>query len=119
MPYVGGERARASRVDLGDAADCARALGGLTEATHVFYAARYDHPEGVRESVAINTAMLKNLIDILEPVATLAHIHVFVADDGRFGFCHATGQSWRAEQFRSIGAPRGVWLGVNVPLGRR
>jgi nucleoside-diphosphate-sugar epimerase len=64
------------RVDLGEVADCTRALDGLHEATHIFYAARYDHPEGVRESAAVNTTMLKNLINILDPVATLTHVHV-------------------------------------------
>ena len=41
----------------------------------MFYAGRYDHPEGVPESVDINTAMLVNLIDALEPVAPLRHVH--------------------------------------------
>lgn len=66
-------------VDLANAADCQRAVltaGNLKEATHVFYAGRYDHPEGVPESVEINTAMLVNLINALEPVASLQHVHV-------------------------------------------
>ncbi|MBS0393558.1 MAG: hypothetical protein JSR54_02975, partial [Proteobacteria bacterium] len=29
-----------------------------------------------------------------------------------------SGASWRSEQFRSVGAPRGAWLGVSVRLGR-
>jgi nucleoside-diphosphate-sugar epimerase len=62
-------------VDLADAADCQRALSSLKEVTHVFYAGRYDHPEGVPESVEINTAMLVNMIDALEPVAKLQHVH--------------------------------------------
>ena len=62
-------------VDLANAADCQRALTPLTEATHVFYAGRYDHPEGVPESVEINTAMLVNLINALAPVAKLQHVH--------------------------------------------
>lgn len=62
-------------VNLADAADCQRALGSLKEVTHVFYAARYDHPEGVPESVEINTAMLVNLVNALEPVAQLKHMH--------------------------------------------
>ncbi len=62
-------------VDLNDAADCARQLGALPEATHIFYAARYDHPEGVPESVEINTAMLTNLVRAVEPVAQLKHVH--------------------------------------------
>ena len=62
-------------VDLANAADCRRALGALAQVTHVFYAARYDHPEGAPESVEINTAMLVNLINALEPVANLKHVH--------------------------------------------
>ncbi len=63
-------------VDLADAADCQRALGNVNDVTHVFYAGRHDHPEGVPESVEINTAMLVNLINTLEPVAPLQHVHV-------------------------------------------
>lgn len=62
-------------VDLNDAADCRHRLGGLREVTHVFYAARYDHPEGVPESVEINAAMLENLVTALEPAANLQHVH--------------------------------------------
>ena len=62
-------------VDLADAADCRRALSPLSEVTHVFYAARYDHPEGVPESVEINTAMLVHMINALEAVAPLEHLH--------------------------------------------
>lgn len=50
-------------VDLTDAAETRARLAALPEITHVFYAARYDHPEGIAESKAINTAMLRNLID--------------------------------------------------------
>jgi nucleoside-diphosphate-sugar epimerase len=67
--------ARWIAVDLADAADCRRALSGLRAATHVFYTARHDHPEGVPESVEINTAMLVNLIEALEPAAQLEHVH--------------------------------------------
>lgn len=62
-------------VDLTDANDCKHKLGGLRDATHIFYAARYDHPEGVPEPVDINTAMLVNLLDALKPVAALTHVH--------------------------------------------
>ncbi len=62
-------------VDLTDAADSRRKLSALHDVTHVFYAGRYDHPEGVPEPVDINTAMLVNLLNALEPVAKLAHIH--------------------------------------------
>ena len=62
-------------VDLNDAADCARTLGALTDVTHIFYAARYDHPEGVPESVEINAAMLENVVNAVAPTAKLEHVH--------------------------------------------
>ena len=64
-------------VDLTDARDCERQLSALPTVTHVFYAARYDHPEGRPESVDVNAAMLVNLIDAIEPVARgLEHVHL-------------------------------------------
>ena len=62
-------------VDLNDIEDCRRRFGGLHEVTHVFYAARFDHPEGMPESVEINAAMLVNLVTVIEPVAKLRHVH--------------------------------------------
>ena len=50
-------------------------FGGLDSATHVFYAARFDHPEGQPEAVDTNTVMLKNLVNVLERHAPLAHVH--------------------------------------------
>lgn len=58
-----GAAQRQIAVDLTDAAESRAKLAALPEITHVFYAARYDHPEGIAESEAINTAMLRNLID--------------------------------------------------------
>src|SRR5262245_12986670 len=58
-------------VDLTDAADCKLRLQGLDSATHLFYAARFDHPEGQPEAVETNAAMLKNLVDVLERHAPL------------------------------------------------
>ena len=63
------------RVDLNNADDCRGKLASLTNATHIFYAARYDHPEGMPESVEINAAMLKNLVSVLESIAKLQHVH--------------------------------------------
>jgi nucleoside-diphosphate-sugar epimerase len=64
-------------VDLSDLADCKTRLGALENVTHVFYAARYDHPEGVAESVETNAAMLENLIEALEPAARrLCHVNL-------------------------------------------
>jgi nucleoside-diphosphate-sugar epimerase len=63
-------------VDLTDADDCRSKFVKLDGVTDVFYTARYDHPEGVTESVAFNAAMLRNLVEALEPVAGgLRHIH--------------------------------------------
>lgn len=63
-------------VDLADIEDCRRKLGGLDGVTHVFYAARFDHPiEGRREPVDTNGAMLSNLVDVLEPAGALEHVH--------------------------------------------
>jgi len=63
--------------DLLDAQACRRALHGAHGVTHVFYTARAKHGETGVESVPDNVAMLRNLIDAVEPVATaLAHIHL-------------------------------------------
>lgn len=63
-------------VDLLQAADCQAKLGGLTDVTHIFftpYAAR----ASFAEEVAPNLAMLTNLLDVIEPVATdLQHIQL-------------------------------------------
>lgn len=64
-------------LDLTDARACEAVLRPLGDVTHVFYAARYDHPEGVTESVDINSAMLQNLVNAIEPAAPrLRHIHL-------------------------------------------
>ncbi len=59
--------------DLTDAGDCRRRLAGL-RVTHLFYAARYDHPEGAPESAEINAAMLGNVVDAVATGA-LEHVH--------------------------------------------
>jgi nucleoside-diphosphate-sugar epimerase len=62
-------------VDLADAAACRRALADVRRVTHIFYAARYDHPvEGQPEDVATNAAMLRHLVDTLQGNA-LEHVH--------------------------------------------
>lgn len=68
-------RMRWAAVDLANLDDCRRALSGLDSVTHIFYAARYDHPvEGQPEDVATNAAMLENLVNVLESDA-LEHVH--------------------------------------------
>ncbi|NBR28814.1 MAG: NAD-dependent epimerase/dehydratase family protein, partial [Betaproteobacteria bacterium] len=62
-------------VDLADRNDVARKLDGLA-ATHIFYAARFDHPvEGKTEDVETNTTMLKNLVGVVEAGGKLEHVH--------------------------------------------
>lgn len=63
-------------VDLADAHDCTRKLADLSSVTHLFYAARYDHPEGTPEALKTNAAMLSNVVDVIEASAALAHVHV-------------------------------------------
>lgn len=64
-------------VDLTDAADCRRKLGALTDTTHIFYAARYDHKTTAPEPIDLNTNMLRHLVEAVEPVAAnLQHIHM-------------------------------------------
>jgi nucleoside-diphosphate-sugar epimerase len=62
-------------VDLSEPEDCRRKVDALATVSHVFYAARYDHPEGKVEPVDVNAAMLSNLVTAFEPVASLKHIH--------------------------------------------
>ncbi|AGP33927.1 NAD-dependent dehydratase [Sorangium cellulosum] len=67
-------RVRHVVVDLLDREDCRKKLGGLAEVTHVFYAAYQDRPTWA-ELVPPNLAMLVNVVDAVEPVASgLQHI---------------------------------------------
>lgn len=64
-------------VDLSRTDDCRDKLAHLHEATHLFYTARSAHAPGKPESSAANLAMLKNVLDVLEPVAkNLRHVHL-------------------------------------------
>jgi nucleoside-diphosphate-sugar epimerase len=61
-------------VDLLNPADTRAKLSGLTEVTHVFYAAYQDKPTW-SELVPPNLAMLVNVVDAIEPVAAnLRHV---------------------------------------------
>jgi nucleoside-diphosphate-sugar epimerase len=65
------------QVDLTDAGDCRRKLAGQAALSHLVYAARYDHVAGQPEPADLNTAMLANVLDAIEPVAPgLAHVHL-------------------------------------------
>ncbi|WP_158894835.1 SDR family oxidoreductase [Amycolatopsis anabasis] len=68
------ERVTHLQVDLLDPEDCREKLGGLTHVTHVFYAAYQDRPTWA-ELVPPNLAMLVNVVEAVEPVASgLRHI---------------------------------------------
>lgn len=73
----GGRDAGAVRhiaVDLLDGAATREQLAGLTDATHIFYAAYQDRARWA-DLVAPNLAMLENVVDAIEPIAPrLAHI---------------------------------------------
>ncbi len=58
-------------------AACAKALAAHRGVTHLFYTARAKHGETGVESVEDNVAMLRNVLDAVEPVATgLEHVHL-------------------------------------------
>jgi nucleoside-diphosphate-sugar epimerase len=63
--------------DLFDRGACTRALAEHAGVTHAFYTARAKHGETGVESIEDNVAMLRNLLDAVEPVAArLEHIHL-------------------------------------------
>jgi nucleoside-diphosphate-sugar epimerase len=72
--------ARHLALDLTDGRACTAAGGALAEVTHVLFAALYEKPDLVAgwrdpEQMAVNEAMLKNLLDALEPAARgLRHV---------------------------------------------
>ena len=74
------EGVRHLRLDLTDASACVAAADGLKDVTHVFFAALFELPALVAgwrdpEQMAVNLAMLRNLLDALQPVAKgLRHI---------------------------------------------
>jgi nucleoside-diphosphate-sugar epimerase len=69
--------ARFVAVDLTNGADCQDKLASLTDTTHIFYAGRFAHTAGKMEPVDINLAMLRNLVEAIEPGAKrLQHIHL-------------------------------------------
>lgn len=71
---VDGGAVRHIAVDLLDRAATMAALAGLTSVTHIFYAAYQDRASWA-ELVAPNLAMLTNVVDAVEPVATnLTHV---------------------------------------------
>lgn len=74
-PDVPGDYEHIS-VDLADAVDAARKLDHLSDVTHVFFSA-YLQKADPAEMVAPNMALLRNLMDAIEPVARhLAHVNL-------------------------------------------
>jgi nucleoside-diphosphate-sugar epimerase len=68
------DRLRHISVDLLDNDDVTQKLAGLSDVTHIFYAAYQDRPTWA-ELVAPNLAMLVNVVDAIELVApSLAHV---------------------------------------------
>jgi nucleoside-diphosphate-sugar epimerase len=71
---ISTDRVRYISVDLLDPLDAREKLAALQDVTHIFYAAYQDRPSWA-ELVPPNLAMLVNVVDAIEPVATgLAHI---------------------------------------------
>jgi nucleoside-diphosphate-sugar epimerase len=70
------------RVDLTDAAACREAGRELADTTHLFYAALYEKPDLIAgwrdpEQMAVNEAMLRNLLDALQAAAPgLRHVTI-------------------------------------------
>lgn len=76
-PRRDADRLRWIAADLFERDACRRALADERAVTHIFYTARAKHGETGVESVPDNVAMLENLIDAIEPVATgLEHVHL-------------------------------------------
>jgi nucleoside-diphosphate-sugar epimerase len=76
-PRASDSRLTAVRADLLDGVACTRALASHTGVTHIFYTARAEHGETGVESVEENVAMLRNVLDAIEPVARgLEHVHL-------------------------------------------
>ena len=69
-----GERARIIAVDLLSPADCAAKLGGLSNITHIVFAAWAPRDSRAAE-VAPNLDMLRHLMEAVAPIAPgLAHV---------------------------------------------
>jgi nucleoside-diphosphate-sugar epimerase len=63
-------------VDLLDGADCQRKLASLTNISHIFFVAYIERADP-QELVKANTAMLVNLVDVIEAASpALEHVHL-------------------------------------------
>lgn len=75
-PQGHGLDAETVSVDLEDRESCLERLGGLEGVTHVFYAGRAPREDAAQEA-RVNTAMLVNLLDAVEPASPdLRHVHL-------------------------------------------
>ena len=61
-------QARFLPVDLLEPGDCRAKLGELNDVTHVFYTAYQEQPTEAKQA-AVNTAMLRNLVEVVEEAA--------------------------------------------------
>jgi nucleoside-diphosphate-sugar epimerase len=74
-PDVAGDY-RHIAADLTDVDDCRAKLGGLRDVTHVFFAAFAERTDSA-EHVAINTALLANLVEAIEAASPqLQHVNL-------------------------------------------
>ncbi|RWR34633.1 SDR family oxidoreductase [Sinirhodobacter populi] len=78
--------ARFLPVDLGDAAASRAAFAGLTDITHIFYAAYQPHADAVRQ-VALNLAMLKNTVEATDAASTALR-RVILYEGGKYYGSH-------------------------------
>ena len=60
MPKHGNDDPQIA-VELTNREETVAALTRLSDVTHIFYEARFDHPEGEGGSIETNTAMFRNL----------------------------------------------------------
>ena len=68
---------RVLALDLMDAAACEAVLRPISGITHVLYCARYDHTTRAKEPIEENLAMLRNVLDAIEPSAPASkHVHL-------------------------------------------
>ena len=76
-PRASGDKLTWVAADLFDADACRRALSVHRGVSHIFYTARAKHGETGVESVEDNVAMLRNVLDAVEPgAAGLQHVHL-------------------------------------------
>ncbi len=73
-------------VDLTDPRQCQERLASLTEVTHIFFAALLAQPTE-HEMSLVNTAMLRNLLDAIEPSAPNLE-HVCLIEGAKAYGCH-------------------------------